>query len=200
MSGHPPFGAQVILNGHEYVACQARRAGIAFAKDGNCFTAIADPTGLAQVADALSCDAAVGRLSQVCQRWISTACLCFALDADGQTRSGFGYTYSVYQVEYSRNLVFGNGAQMRRLFERIVDRTRSRLDIPRVRTIFGAKQRPQHHRRGASTVEAVIETPRYDLTWFTLTFGRLGVKAYTKGEHVLRFEATCHNTKDLNVG
>ena len=25
MSGHPPFGAQVILNGHEYVAC--RRAG-----------------------------------------------------------------------------------------------------------------------------------------------------------------------------
>ena len=24
MSGHPPFGAQVILNGHEYVACQAR--------------------------------------------------------------------------------------------------------------------------------------------------------------------------------
>ena len=28
MSGHPPFGAQVILNGHDYVACQARRAGV----------------------------------------------------------------------------------------------------------------------------------------------------------------------------
>jgi hypothetical protein len=27
--GHPPFPAQVILNGHEYVACQARKAGIA---------------------------------------------------------------------------------------------------------------------------------------------------------------------------
>ena len=24
MSGHPPFGAQVILNGHEYVAATAR--------------------------------------------------------------------------------------------------------------------------------------------------------------------------------
>jgi hypothetical protein len=46
----------------------------------------------------------------------------------------------------------------------------------------------------------VVETPRYDLTWFKLTFGRLSVKAYTKGEHVLRLEATCHNTKDLNVG
>lgn len=46
----------------------------------------------------------------------------------------------------------------------------------------------------------MIETPRYDLTWFKLTFGRLSVKAYTKGEHVLRFEATAHNTKDLKLG
>src|SRR5215470_2278451 len=37
ISGHPPFPAQVILNGHEYVACQARRAGITFTKEGNCF-------------------------------------------------------------------------------------------------------------------------------------------------------------------
>src|SRR5438128_1569341 len=34
VSGHPPFPAQVILNGHEYVACQARKAGIAFTKEG----------------------------------------------------------------------------------------------------------------------------------------------------------------------
>ena len=47
MSGHPPFGAQVILNGHEYVACAAQAAGIRFAKEDNCFTGIADPQGLA---------------------------------------------------------------------------------------------------------------------------------------------------------
>jgi hypothetical protein len=32
MAGHPPFGAQVILNGHEYVAAQATAAGIGFTK------------------------------------------------------------------------------------------------------------------------------------------------------------------------
>jgi hypothetical protein len=32
MSGHPPFGALVILNGHEYVACAAQAAGIRFAR------------------------------------------------------------------------------------------------------------------------------------------------------------------------
>ncbi len=35
ISGHPPFPAQMILNGHEYVDCQARKAGIRFTKEGN---------------------------------------------------------------------------------------------------------------------------------------------------------------------
>ena len=38
MSGHPPFGAQVILNGHEYVAIAAQGEGIGFTKEGSCFT------------------------------------------------------------------------------------------------------------------------------------------------------------------
>jgi hypothetical protein len=46
----------------------------------------------------------------------------------------------------------------------------------------------------------VVETPSYDLTWFKLTFGRLGLKAYTKGERVLRVEATCHNAAELGCG
>jgi hypothetical protein len=46
MSGHAPFGAQVILNGHQYVACQARKEGIQFTKEGNCFTQISDSTRL----------------------------------------------------------------------------------------------------------------------------------------------------------
>ena len=32
MSGHPPFGAQVILNGHEYISRQAAKQGIQLAK------------------------------------------------------------------------------------------------------------------------------------------------------------------------
>jgi hypothetical protein len=33
----------------------------------------------------------------------------------------------------------------------------------------------------------VIEKPRYGLSWFRISFGRLQLKAYTKGEHALRF-------------
>ena len=200
MSGHPPFGAQVMLNGHEYVSRQAESAGIAFSKVGNCFTAVADPVGLARIADALSQEAAVGRLSQVCQRWIYSACLCFALDLDEQQRSGFAYGFAVYQLEYSRNLIFADGHRMQQVFDAVVDRTRSRLDVPKIRTVFGTAQRPRRTRRSSSVIEAAIETPSYDLTVFKLHFGRLTGKAYTKGERVLRFEAIVHNTAELRCG
>jgi hypothetical protein len=84
ISGHPPFPAQVILNGHEWVACQARTAGIRFTKEGNCFTHISNLAGFASIADTLSDERTIGRLRAACERWIYSACLCFALDLDEQ--------------------------------------------------------------------------------------------------------------------
>src|SRR5256885_8005475 len=202
MSGHPPFGAQVILNGHEYVAVAAQGEGIGFAKEGNCFTGIADPQRLAQVADTLSQHAAIGRLGQVCDRWIYSACLCFGLDTGEQERSGFRYAYSVYQVEFSRTLIFRAGRQLDRVFNPVADRARSRLDVPALRTLFGARRRPgKYGPRGLSPrLGVVIETPAWDLTVFKVHFGRLTLKAYSKGEHLLRFEAIAHNTRQLGCG
>ena len=202
MSGHPPFAAQIILNGHEYVAAQARAAGIGFTKAGNCFTRVADPVGLAQIADTLSHPATAGRLSQVCDRWIYSACLCFGLDLKDQERSGFRYGYSVFQVEYSRNLIFAYGRQMDRVFNTVIDRTRSRLDVPTLRTLFGAKQRPGRNGTPdpSPRLAVMIEKPRWDLTLFKVHCGLLTLKGYTKGEHVLRFEAIVHNTKQLRCG
>lgn len=87
MSGHPPFGAQIMLNGHEYVAVAARAAGIDFVKDGNCFTALSEPERLTEIADTVSQPGAAGLLRQVCDRWIYSACVCFGLDFDEQLRS-----------------------------------------------------------------------------------------------------------------
>jgi hypothetical protein len=106
MSGHPPFGAMIVLNGHEYVAAQAVRAGLAFGKEGNCFTHLSDPGSLAAVADTLAEEPVVGRLLQVCERWIYSCCLCFGLHTDEQERTHFRYQFSVLQLEYSRNLLF----------------------------------------------------------------------------------------------
>jgi hypothetical protein len=201
MSGHPPFGAQIILNGHEYVATQATRTVVPFCKDGNCFTHLSDPRSLAAVADTLTEKPVIGSLLQVCDRWIYSCCLCFGLHTDDQDRTDFHYQYSVYQLEYSRNLLFRSGHQLDQVFQGLIDRTRSRLDIPHLRTIFGAKSRPHHRRSEQAPREAVVvERPTYDLTVFKVHFGKVTLKAYTKGEHVLRFEAIVHNAAALWMG
>jgi hypothetical protein len=164
-------------------------AGIGFAKEGNCFTRLVEPERLAQVADTLSQPGTVGRLSQVIDRWIYTGCLCFGLDLAEQARSAFVYSYSVYQVEYSRNLIFRSGAVMERVFDTVVDRTRARLDVPRLRTLFGAGHRP-HRTSGADlspNQAVVIERPRWNLTLFKVHFGLLTLKGYTKDDMHPRF-------------
>jgi hypothetical protein len=61
MSGHPPYATQIILNGHEYIAAQAEKAGLSYQKEGNCFTQAGGAT-LTQIAETLSSPAAVGLL------------------------------------------------------------------------------------------------------------------------------------------
>ena len=196
---HPPFNAQIILNGHEYVARQASKMGIGFIKEDNCFTQVSDAAGLAQIADTMRAKGSVGRMVQVCRRWIYSACLCFALTGDEQTNSGFGYSFSVYQAEYSRNLIFTRGQTMAQLFDSIIDRTRAPMNIKTIKTIFGYKHRPFYKDRQGKRprIEVVVERPVYNLTIFKIHFGKLTVKIYSKGERVLRIEAIAHNTKDL---
>jgi hypothetical protein len=157
---------------------------------------------LAQVADTLSRNETAGRLRQLCERWIYTACLCFALDLDEQKRSAFSYNYSVFQMEYSRNLLFSSGSQMEQVFQALIDRSRSPLDLDRVKTIFGDKKRPHRDTRKKNPTRwgVVVERPDYDTTIFKVHYGKMTLKIYSKGEHVLRIEVTLHNAKAYRWG
>jgi hypothetical protein len=50
-------------------------------------------------------------------------------------------------MEYSRNLLFQSGSQMEQVFQALIDRSRSPLDLDRVKTIFGDKKRPHRDTR-----------------------------------------------------
>jgi len=201
MSGHPPFGAMIVLNGHESVAAQAVRAGVALGKDENCFTHLPQPPTLAAVADTLAATQAIGRLLQVCERYIYSGCLCCGLHTDEQTRTSSRYQYSVLQLEYSRTLLSRRGHQLEQVFQGLTDRTRRRLAVPELRTIFGRKHRP-HGDGGdrATQIAAHVETPVYDLTVFKLHFGKLTLQTYTKGARVLRFQALVQHAATLDLG
>lgn len=193
---HPPFSVQVILNGHEYVARQALRQSIPFTKEGNCFTATTRLAELDQVAETLRSASAKGPLQQVCERWFFSAVLCYLLPVAQQRTLDMRYQWSVYQLEYSRNLLFSNGRIMEEVFQSVIDRTRRVLDVGTVRTLFGRKNRP-NFRRGqkAPRFEVVVERPTYDLIVFKVHCRLLTLKIYTKGDRVLRIEAIVHNAK-----
>lgn len=200
---HPPFNAMIILNGHEYVERQALTHHIPFTKEDNCFTIVPNAAALKRIADTMtSSDGGVGRLFDVCERWIYSSCLCFALETSEQQRTNFRYAYSVFQAEYSRNLLFTYGDILDKVFNGVIDRTRAPLDVRTIKTIFGY-QRRVHYRdqKGKKPrIQVTVEKPVYDLTVFKINFGRLTVKMYSKGERVLRIEAIAHNTADLRCG
>jgi CRISPR/Cas system-associated endoribonuclease Cas2 len=106
MCGYPPFGAQLILNGHEWVEREARRKCLTTVKNGNCFVEGSDFDAVNRVAARLHQENAIGRLHGLWERWIYSTCLCFALTHEEQKRIGFAYQYSVFQLELSRNLLF----------------------------------------------------------------------------------------------
>ena len=129
---------------------------------------------VAQVAETLCGKPSIGRLRQVCDRWIYNACSCFALDLDEQVRSGFRYQYSVYQLEYSCHLMFRVGAQMENVFEALIDRSRASLKLPRVKTILGSKQRRKYlPQKGSEPAAVVVENPAYNLTVFKVQANKL---------------------------
>jgi hypothetical protein len=203
VAGHPPFNAMIFLNGHEWVERQARRRGLAVQKAGNCFVDWADGDKLRQIADTLSRPGgAVGRLEEVCRRWLASGCLCFALDTEEQERSGMRHSFSLYQLEYSRNVLFRRGSDLDQVFQGFIDRTRVLLDLRKVTTIFGWQKRPRSFNRTMHRprFELAVETLEYDLTVFKVHFGKLTLKAYSKGERVLRVESIAHNVRALNLG
>jgi hypothetical protein len=200
MSGHPPFAIQVMLNGHEWVERQARKQTISMSKEGNCFVG-GSFQALDRLADTLCDEHAIGQLTEACDRWVYSNCLCFALDLDEQRHSRFHYRYCAYQIEYSRNLLFTRGTSLDAVFQGLIDRTRRHLDVSKLRSFFGYKTRP-HHRQGKKPLRMarVLERPSYHLTVFKVHFGPLTLKLYDKGARVLRVEAIAHNVKGLRCG
>lgn len=179
--GHAPFTAQVIVNGHEFVARQLRCEGIEFTQEGNCFTETSNAAKLSRCAETSCQPGTRGRLRPLCERWIYSASLCFALSTEERECSGFRDDYWWYQAEYSRNLLFTRSGAMERFTQDLIDRVRQRLDLRSLKTLFGRKKRP-HTRRRKPRLELSLERPVYDLTVFKVHWGRLTLKVYTKGE------------------
>lgn len=205
LCGYAPWGAQVILNGHEWVERAAARQKVRVNKAGNCFVEGSNYAGVSTLAEQLIQPKLSRHLEALCNRWLYSSCLCFGLPQPDQQRTDFKYRYSVWQLEYSRNFLFRDGGTLEEVFQKLLDRTRAPLDIKSLETIFGARHRQPKNmkqRAGRTRVEVAkeVDHQQWDVTVFRVRWGNLLLKIYDKGERVLRVEVVVQNTKDLKCG
>jgi hypothetical protein len=156
-----------------------------------------------RLAARLQRESAIGQLAAVCERWLYSSALCFALTREEQQRSRFHYQYSVFQLELSRNLLFARGGTMDEVYQKLIDRTRQPLELEHLKTIFGFRHRPrQKLKRGRREPEVAkeVQAQSYDLTVFKVWWGNPTLKIYDKGGRVLRVEVGVHNAKELRCG
>jgi hypothetical protein len=204
MCGYAPWGAQVIVNGHEWVERQASAQALRAVKSGNCFIEGTDFAAVGQVAATLSGPDFGQHLQELCARWLYSACLCFALPVAEQQRTGFHYEYSVWQLELSRNYLFKQAAVLEEVFQKLIDRTRAPLDIKSLETIFGRRHRqPTLKQKRAGRIELEVAKgveSTWDMTVWSVRWGNLVLKIYDKAGRVLRVEVKVCNTAALGCG
>jgi hypothetical protein len=199
MCGYPPFGAQVILNGHEWVDLKA--GGLK--RHDNSFVDSETYGKVNHLNRQMEQDE---KLEAVCERWIYSACLCFGLTRREQRATGFAYRYSIFQLELSRNYLLAKPGVLDEVYQQLLDRTRTRLDVERLKTIFGSRQRPrikiakarqQQRGRRAAEVSREVRRLEHDLTVMKVHWDKRTLKLYDKGERLLRLEMVIHNAKAL---
>jgi hypothetical protein len=205
LCGYAPWGAQVIVNGHEWVERQARTQKVRVAKEGNCFIEGTNYRAVDRLASTLSGPELGSRLAALCARWLYSACLCFALPLAEQQRLDFHYHYSIWQLEYSRNYLFHQAQVLEEVFQKLIDRTRAPLDIKSLETIFGRRHRQptkKRQRAGRSGYEVAkeVDASSWDVTVWRVRWGSVVLKVYDKAGRVLRVEVKVLNTAGLGCG
>jgi len=201
--GYPPYGVQVIINGHEWVERKLISHGWNIQSDGNCFTGGAGISRAVHLwSNRLFQQEAASDIEKLCERWVYGAVLPFAMHTQERIDSEFQYDWRVYQFEYSRDFIFKSGRVMNEIFQSLIDRSRKRYDLKTVKTIFGVRGRPHKRLRIANeprgrrdTAFKEVSHPEFDLTVLKLHWKLSSLKLYDKSARLLRAEAVEHNLR-----
>lgn len=181
-----PFNAQVCLNGHEWLARQLQREGIAFRQADNAFVACEAPQRLQELANAFGPEHLVAGVEPWLVRWLPyfTA---------AERALGYRHRLFLTQVEYCNNLIFHRRAALDRLFSRLLDHNRSLGHPEQLAVFFGRPQFSPDTRTCATKVKITA----LKLPVLRTGFQSTSLKQYVKAQTLLRTETTCNQLRDL---
>src|SRR5712691_3000439 len=172
-----PFRLQFYCNGHNWLAGQLRREGIAFAQLDNTFTDIAD-FGRAQ---ALADTFPVADLHRALDAWAARFCPALA-------RFGVTYHWSLMQVEYATDLVFRRQDELRPLYDTLVRTAIHAVKPDHVATFLGRKLTGNYADELGNDFHTRVQGTR-----IKHHMGPVAIKLYDKQALVLRIETTVND-------
>ena len=172
-----PFRLQIYFNGHEWLASQLRRQGIAYQLVDNAFVEIADWTRAQQLADAWSMKALHEKFDAFARRY------CPILVA-----LGFTYHWSLDQVEYSTDLVFRNRQDLQPLYEALTRTAIHTVKPQNIATFLSRKFSRGYNGEMGNQFQTRIEGTR-----IKHLMGPVSLKMYDKFGHILRLETTVND-------
>jgi hypothetical protein len=183
-----PCHINVWLNGHNWLACQLRREGIAFERRDNLFVACAQPQRLQELSDAF----APSDIVTPVETWLERLLPFFSA---AERQQGYRHQLFMAQMEYCHNLLFHKPAGLDRLFERLMDANRGLGHPDKLAVVFG---RPRY-RPDTRTGQTVLRVTKLRLPVVSSGFQQTLIKQYVKQGVGLRTESSTFQLQDLSL-
>jgi hypothetical protein len=184
-----PFNGRMVINGHDWLACQMRRENIGFRQHGNAFLTCSNPERLQQLADSLSANHVIA----CAQRWLSRLAPPL-INANGQ-RAARDYRLFFSQTEFCTNIIFNRRAPLDQLSERLLDLNRD-IGRPDKLTIIYGRRINKRTRHGFQTQ---ITDHHLGSPVIRSHYQDQSVKQYVRDHLLLRTEETCYDTTELGI-
>jgi hypothetical protein len=191
LTPYAPYGLWISANGHEFAKRQLDKRGVDFDHLDNGILRVQDPAAAKEICRSLS----ARHLRCLIGRWLPELPSPF-IEAD--VERGYGWAFSIRQLECSDTAVFDSPQAGRAWFETAI---RDHLGLGRpdkVRIVFGRKvqlkgKNPTPGRFSTQVITRGVY-PRIEIRYKSC-----GAKAYFKGERALRVEATLNNAGDFGL-
>jgi hypothetical protein len=187
ISSYPPFQTRIWMNAHGYLTSELRRHRIRFETLDNCIVDVTRPEVLQRIADRFDGDLA----ERVARRWLS-----WVPDplTPKERAAGFPHRFSIYQAEFSDNVIFRRAQVLNRVYEQLL---RDHLHLGRpdmLKVIFDRKIQ----RNTPSDYKTRILRQGV-VSCLKVFYKKSFLKQYNKGGRVLRTEVCVNDPGDFKI-
>ena len=190
-----PFGVQLYLNGHNFLAQQLTLRGVRFGKHDNALLWVDDVEALREVVDSLTPEL----LEQRAMYWTRRLAPSFT-PAERTAANLRGYAFSIAQLEYAHDTIFRHGAPLQEVMRRTAQLGGLLGGADRTVTAFGRHINRRYNGKLMTVLEGADQGHPSLRAYYKTSF----VKLYTKPDRnnvdrCLRAEVCLNSPDHLGV-